>query len=122
MSAGSEDIDNDDMLRADISSSGAAADSAETDEKLKKLPRLLRYAMLSGKNGSFLRARLVAEIDELCPNLPRNIAWSSDHAIATGIALASELDHRAVIHDQPDWRSLADCVRLVCLPFPKSDT
>jgi ATP-dependent Lon protease len=41
----------------DFASTGAAADSAEPDEKLKALPRLLRYAILSTKDESFSQER-----------------------------------------------------------------
>ena len=42
----------------DIASTGAAADSAEPDNKLKALPRLLRYAILSTKAEAFAIERL----------------------------------------------------------------
>ena len=54
----------------DVTSTGAAADSAEIDERLKALPRILRYAMLVSDSGAYIWQRLVAEIDELCPGLP----------------------------------------------------
>jgi ATP-dependent Lon protease len=37
----------------ELASTGAAADSAEPDDKLKALPRLLRYAILSTKAEAF---------------------------------------------------------------------
>jgi ATP-dependent Lon protease len=39
--------------------------------------------------------------------------------VVTGLALAKELDHRAVAQNEPSLRSLADCVRLSCLPLPR---
>ena len=42
--------------------------------------------------------------------------------VATGLALATELDHRAVAEDDPNLRSFADCVRLLCLPTPHNAT
>ena len=102
----------------DVVSTGAAVDSAEVDEQLKVLPRLLRYAILSGKDSSFAHARLVAEISELVPGLPMMVAWANDASSHFGIALAAELDTMAVARDQPDLRTLADCVRLLALPLP----
>lgn len=99
----------------DLASTGAAADSAEPDENLKALPRLLRYAILSNKNNSFAAERLVAEISALVPGRPLTLAWAKGGTPAFGIALAIELDHFAVTRDQPDLRSLADCVRLLSL-------
>ncbi len=58
----------------DVVSTGAAANSSGWDERLKGLPRLLRYALLVGDNARHVQPRLVAEIDELCPNLPLNAA------------------------------------------------
>src|SRR5260370_21833063 len=40
----------------------------------------------------------------------------------TGLALAVELDRRAVTQNEPILRSLADCVRLLCLPAPRDAT
>jgi ATP-dependent Lon protease len=105
----------------DVSLTGAAADSAEADENLKQLPRLLRYAMLSVRNDDLTSARLTAEIAELCPDLPHNLVWSIHPTAENGVALAAELDFRAASQDQPDLRSLADCVRLLCLPFPTTE-
>ena len=102
----------------DVVSTGAAADSSGWDERLKGLPRLLRYALLVGDNARHVQPRLVAEIDELCPNLPLNAAWAAALDTAMGLALATELDHRAVTQNEPVLRSLADSVRLLCLPVP----
>jgi len=113
----SEDIDLPPAER-DAVSTGAAADSADWDERLKGLPRLLRYAMLVSDNANHIEQRLIAEIDELCPQLPHNVAWTVAASADTGLALAAELDHRAVTRNEPNLRSLADCVRLLCLPLP----
>ena len=102
----------------DVVSTGAAADSSGWNERLKGLPRLLRYALLVGDNARHVQPRLVAEIDELCPNLPLNAAWAAALDTAMGLALATELDHRAVTQNEPVLRSLADSVRLLCLPVP----
>ena len=101
---------------ADITSTGAAADSAESDERLKVLPRVLRYAVLAGEGRGLIRQRLVAEIDELCPRLPLNAEWATQRDVDIGVALAHELDHRAVVEDTSNLRSVADCVRLLSLP------
>ena len=102
----------------DAVSTGAAADSADCDERLKGLPRLLRYAMLSTNGSQHVAERLIAEIHELCPQLPHSAAWAFERTLDTGLALAAELDRRAVVQDEPNLRSLADCVRLLSLPTP----
>jgi ATP-dependent Lon protease len=115
--------ENDDFdlppVAGDAASTGAAADSAEWHDRLKGLPRLLRYAMLITDAAGHIEERLIAEINELCPQLPQNVAWATVQRLDTGLALASELDRRAVIQNEPNLRSLADCVRLVCLPTPR---
>src|ERR1700747_2697367 len=119
-----DDADDLDLPAAadDAVSTGAAADSSDWDERLKDLPRLLRYAMLVTDEAGHVAQRLIAEIDELCPHLPHNAAWAAAPNVATGIALAAELDHRAVTQNAPNLRSLADCVRLLCLPTPRDVT
>lgn len=102
----------------DAVSTGPAADSADCDERLKGLPRLLRYAMRSTDGSQHLAERLIAEIQELCPQLPHNAAWALERTLDTGLALAAELDRRAAAQDEPNLRSLADCVRLLSLPTP----
>jgi hypothetical protein len=130
-----EDADDFDLpaVERDAVVTGAAADSADWAERHEGLPRLLRYAMLVKDNANHVEQRLMAEIDQLCPNLPVNAAWASalnaDTGLAleawasalnadTGLALAAELDRRAVAEDAPKLRSLADSVRLLCLPVP----
>lgn len=117
----SDDSDDFDLPAEDnAASTGAAADSSDLDEELKKLPRLLRYAMLSSEGGERIQERLVAEINELCPGLTQTAAWLVVQSPASGLELAAELDMRAVKQDEPALRSLADCVRLFCLPLPCS--
>jgi ATP-dependent Lon protease len=106
----------------DLASTGAAAESVELDEKLKGLPRILRYAILANRHGAFIRERLVAEIAELAPSLALIVAWAGEPNAAIGIALATELDRLAVTKDQPDLRGIADCIRLLSLPLPNADT
>jgi ATP-dependent Lon protease len=117
----SEETKDDDQVvlpaEQELASTGAAADSAESDEKLQALPRLLRYAMLANKGESFCVERLVAEITALAPGRPLTLAWAKGTP-PLGIALATELDHLAVTKDQPDLRSLADCVRMLSLTVP----
>jgi ATP-dependent Lon protease len=103
----------------DAVSTGAAADSAHSDDRLKGLPRILRYSMLIIYGAHHVDERLVADIDELCPQLPQNIAWATARTPDAGLSLAAELDRRAVIKNEPDLRSFADCVRLVSLPTPR---
>jgi ATP-dependent Lon protease len=120
----SDDADDANLpaVERDAVSTGAAADSADSDGRLNRLPRLLRFAMLISGNARHIMQRLVAEIDELCPNLPLNAAWAAASDVGTGLALAAELDHRAVIQNEPNLRILADCVRLLCLPLPRDTT
>src|ERR1700730_7727417 len=119
-----DDADDLDLPAAerDAISTGAAADSADWDERLKGLPRLLRYAMLVSDNASHIEQRLIAGIDELCPNLPLNAACAAAPNVDTGLTLAAELDRCAVTQNEPNLRSLADCVRLLCLPVPRDAT
>lgn len=116
-----DDADDFDLpaVESDAVLTGAAADSADWDERLKGLPRLLRYVMLVSNNGNHIEQRLIAEIDELCPNLPLNVAWAAALDVDAGLALALELDRRAVTENDPNLRSFADSVRLLCLPMPR---
>jgi hypothetical protein len=102
----------------DVASSGAAAESAEWNEKLQRLPRILRYAALAKRRETYLRERLVAEIAELAPGLTQTVHWVYKDDFGHGLALAAALDQLAVTRDRPDLRSLADCVRLLSLPLP----
>jgi ATP-dependent Lon protease len=126
MSGGDTSDDADDFnlpaIDSDAVTTGAAADSSDCDERLKRLPRLLRYVLMVGDNADHIEERLVAEIDELCPDLPLNAAWAAALDVTTGLVLAAELDHRAVAQDEPSLRSFADCVRLLCLPTPRDLT
>ncbi|MDO9297976.1 AAA family ATPase [Bradyrhizobium sp.] len=119
-----DDADDIDLpaLEDDAVSTGAAADSSDWDERLKDLPRLLRYSMLITDGASHVEQRVIAEIDELCPQLPHNAAWAAALGVDAGLVLAAELDHRAVTQNEPTLRSLADAVRLVCLPTPRDRT
>lgn len=119
MSVDPEDIDEN-ALADDAVSNGAAADSAEADEQLKKLPRILRCSILVNRDGSLVRERLRAEIAELASDLPLASRWANDNTVDSGLALAAELDHQAASQDKPDLRSLADCVRLIALPVPRT--
>jgi ATP-dependent Lon protease len=109
-----------DKVDPDAVVNGASADSSDSElDRLKGLPRILRYAMLSKESRDDLVAhRLVAEIDELYPNLPQNAVWAAKQDAETGRALAVELDRLAVITDLPLLRSLSDCVRLLSLSVP----
>lgn len=104
----------------DAASTGAAADSSDLHDRLTALPRLLRYAILGKDGGSHVQERLVAEINELCPGLAETAVWTKVPNCTTGLALAAELDRQAVGRDHPALRSLSDCVRLLCLPLPRS--
>jgi ATP-dependent Lon protease len=106
------------VVELDAASTGAAADSADCDERMKGLPRVLRYAMLISRNAPHIEQRLIAEINEVCPNLPLNAAWGAALDPTVGLTLAADLDRRAVTHNEPNLRRLADCIRLRCLPMP----
>lgn len=112
---GADDFDLPAVERDDIAT-GAAANSADGDERPAGLPRILRYAMLVNDNANHVEQRLMAEIDQLCPNLPLNAAWAMALNVDAGLALAAELDRRAVTDDEPKLRGLADSVRLLSLP------
>jgi ATP-dependent Lon protease len=105
----------------DAVSTGAAADSADWDERLKGLPRLLRYAKLIIDEADHIKERLIAEVDELCPQLPHNLAWATSRSLEAALALADELDHLAAVQNEPVFRGLADSIRLVTLPTPCTD-
>ena len=121
MTADADDIDDLELPgEDDVASSGAAAESAEWNEKLQRLPRILRYAVLAKRRKSYLRERLVAEIAELAPGLTQTVHWAYDNNPGQGLALAAELDQLAATRDRPDLRSLADCVRLLSLPLPSA--
>lgn len=108
------------LLEDDAATTGAAADSSERDERVQRLPRLLRYAILSGRNRAFAVERLIAEIFELCPDLATS-AWTAALHVGAGLALAGEIDRRAVVTDRPELRNLSDAVRLLCLKPPGPD-
>lgn len=117
--------DNDDVapfvtgIDPDDIANGAAADSADdADQRLKGLPRILRYAMLANDNADFVAQRLMAEIAELGLDLVQAAAWAATPDAATGLALAAELDRLSVTRDLPLLRSLSDCVRLLSLSLP----
>jgi len=116
-----DDADDIDLpaVADDAVSTGAAADSSDWDARLKGIPRILRYCMLVSENASHVEQRLIAEINELCPNLPLNAAWAAALTVDAGLALAAELDRRAVTGNNPDLRGIADSVRLLCLPVPR---
>src|ERR1700730_9650932 len=90
----SDDADDTDppAVECDAVSTGAAAYSADWYGRLKGLPRLLRFAMLINGNARHINQRLIAEINELCPNLSLNAAWAATPDVGTGLALAVALD------------------------------
>ncbi|MDE5460248.1 AAA family ATPase [Bradyrhizobium sp. CSS354] len=120
MTTSDDSDDFDHTVEDDAASTGAAADSSDLDEELKKLPRLLRYALLSSKGEEHTQERLVGEINEVCPGLAETSAWIVTQTSAAGLELAAELDRRAVKQDEPALRSLSDCVRVFSLPLPCS--
>lgn len=122
MSTTSDNGDDFDLPAAeDVVSTGAAADSADSDERLKGLPRLLRYAKLIIDEADHIEERLIAEVDELCPRLPFNLAWGTGRSLEAALTLADELDRLAAAQNEPVLRGLADSIRLVSLPTPCTD-
>ncbi|MGB3505371.1 MAG: AAA family ATPase, partial [Xanthobacteraceae bacterium] len=117
-------FEGDDASRAvasdpDVVTAGAGGDSAaDADERLRGLPRILRYAMLVEDRADAIEPRLAAEIEELCPGLPSATAWAATRDAGAGLALAAELDRLAVTRDLPLLRSLGECVRLLSLTLP----
>lgn len=122
MSSTSDNGDDFDLpAPEDAVSTGAAADSADSDERLKGLPRLLRYAKLIVDEADHIEERLIAEIDELCPQLPFNLAWATSRSLEAALALADELDLLAAAKSEPMLRGIADSIRLASLPTPSTD-
>jgi hypothetical protein len=62
---------------------GAAADSADGDFQLESLPHVLRYAMLITISAGYIRQRLAAEIEELCPRLPLSATFARTSDVGT---------------------------------------
>ena len=86
MTAGADDINDLELPAEDeLASTGAAAETAEWDEKLKRLPRILRYAALAKRRETDLRERLVAEIAELAPGLTQAVHWVYDDDLGHGL-------------------------------------
>lgn len=103
----------------DILLTGAAADAADLEEKLKGLPRIVRVALLINRGSRDIHDRLIADIEMLRPGLPLTAAFATSDDPARAMALAQDLDHCAVADDIPELRHIADCVRLVSLPMQK---
>jgi ATPase family associated with various cellular activities (AAA) len=107
------------IVDEDIILTGASADVADLDEKLKQLPRILRVALLIDQGRSNVHERLVADIEALRPGLPLTAALATVEDHVTALALAKDLDRCAVADDVPELRHIADCVRLLSLPMQK---
>jgi len=106
------------ISEAEAASTGAAADAAESDERLAALPRILRMVMVRKQEPDYLRERLIGEIAESCPGLSETTAWAKKQNRTAGLKLARKLDRLAVSTDRSDLRSIADCIRLISLPLP----
>jgi ATP-dependent Lon protease len=116
---GGDDVFDLPVVDEDIILTGAAADATDLDEKLKGLPRIMRVAFLINQRSPDIHDRLVADIEMLCPGLPLTARFATADDPAAALALAKELDRRAVADDEPELRHIADCVRLLCLPMQK---
>jgi ATP-dependent Lon protease len=105
----------------DVTLTGAAADSAEADSELSRLPRVLRYALLAARGAGNLRERIVAEIAEIAPDLmDQATKWAAHEYDSDRInKLAARLDRLAVVKDDANLRGLADAVRIVSLQYPE---
>jgi hypothetical protein len=117
-----DDPKHDEVALSDLDDgllSGAADNSAASEEELARLPRILRLAVLDARSSRATHLRLAAEIDSACPGLSVHRAWTERPDIATGSDLAAELDRRAVAEDRTELRSLADCVLLLSIAFPR---
>lgn len=117
------DDDAADFLRPsedEVAETGAAAETAEWEEKLQALPRILRYAVMAKRNFAHVNERLIGEIAEVAPGLEETANWLATDDAAGGTALAAALDRLAVTADRSDLRGLADTVRLLSLPLPGS--
>lgn len=98
---------------------GAAEDSASGEQAAASLPRVLRYAILASRADHSVYQRLAAEIETVCPGIALTATWIDTPDAVRGCALAVELDYRAVCNDKSEYRSLADCVRLISLALPR---
>lgn len=107
------------IVDEDIILTGASADVADLEEKLKQLPRVLRVGLLIDQGRSNVHERLVADIEALRPGLPLTAALATVEDHATALELAKDLDRCAVADDLPGLRDIADCVRLLSLPMHK---
>jgi ATP-dependent Lon protease len=114
---GADDLFDPPFIAEDAILTGAAADSADLAERLKGLPRILRTALLIDIGDGDIHDRLVADVATLCPDLPLTPAFAATGDPATALALARELDKRAVADDLPELRHLGDCIRLLTLPM-----
>jgi ATP-dependent Lon protease len=117
-----DDDDSEDLSLSDFDEDlieGAAEDSASGEQAVADLPRVLRYAVLASRADNSVYQRLAAEIETVCPGLAMTSTWIDKPDAASGCVLAAELDCRAVAGDRSDYRSLADCVRLISLSLPR---
>lgn len=123
MSNGSDDEAMVDLIATmqDTAATGAAADAAEDDDELKRLPRVLRIVRLRDREHGYIEERLIGDVAQLCPGLPQVAAWAAAREADSAMTLAAELDRLAAAEDRPELRSLADCVRLISLPVTCND-
>jgi ATP-dependent Lon protease len=114
-----DDVFNLPVVDEDVIVTGAAADATDLEERLKDLPRILRVALLIDQGSRDIHDRLVADIETLHPGLRLTAAFATADDPATALALAKELDRCAVADDEPEFRHIADCVRLLSLQMQK---
>ena len=120
----SDDADDFDLpaVESDTVATGAAADSLGCDERLKGLPRLLRSPCSSATMPDHIEAaaggRDRRALSESCLSTRPGPRRSN---VDAGLALAAELDHRAVARTRPEF---AQPRRLVsgCCACPRRAT
>ena len=99
----------------DIVSNGAAADAAQADTEICKLPRVMRLALLALRTTD-ASDRIAADIVDLAPDLHSAAAiWAEQDGQATWRDLAAKLDETAAQSDSPALRGVADAVRVVTM-------
>ena len=111
-----EDDLNHSTTDSDVFAEGIAAESAEADSDILRLPRVARYAILVKDRHERLPARLAADIAEHAPRRKSSAArWARKPSQAAGARLAKALDRLAVRNDAPTCRSIAVTVRMLSL-------
>ena len=120
----SEDADDFDLpaVERDNTATGAAADCLRLRRALEGTTASSAIRVDGWRQRPSHRSAPGGRDRRALPDLSLNAAWAEAPDVAAGLALAAELDHRAVTEDDPKLRGFADCVRLLCLPTPHDAT